>query len=63
MGFTVVRCDIIKMAEGGQIRHIFFDAGRGQLLAFMEPQGVPGIPADYDAGINADLGLPGAFYH
>ncbi|MGH8070790.1 MAG: hypothetical protein ACRERE_37255 [Candidatus Entotheonellia bacterium] len=63
MGFTVVRCDIIKMAEGGQIRHIFFDAGRGQLLAFKEPQGVPGIPADYDARINADLGLPGSFYH
>ena len=63
MGFTVVRCDIIKIAEGGQIRHIFFDTGRDQLIAFMEPQGVPGIPADYDAGINAGLGVPGSFYH
>jgi catechol 2,3-dioxygenase-like lactoylglutathione lyase family enzyme len=63
MGFTVVRCDIIKIAEGGQIRHIFFDTGRDQLIAFMEPQGVPGIPADYDAGINAGLSVPGSFYH
>src|SRR5262249_29918354 len=63
MGFKAVRCDIIKIAEGGQIRHIFFDTGRDQLLAFMEPQGVPGIPADYDAGINAGLGVPGSFYH
>ena len=63
MGFKVVRCDIIKVAEGGRIRHVFFDAGRDQLLAFMEPQEVPGIPTDYDAGINAGLGVPGSFYH
>src|SRR5262249_38195943 len=63
MGFKVVRCDIIKIADGGRIRHVFFDAGRDQLLAFMEPQEVPGIPADYDAGINAGLGVPGSFYH
>jgi catechol 2,3-dioxygenase-like lactoylglutathione lyase family enzyme len=63
MGFRVVRCDIIKIAEGGQIRHIFFDTGRDQLIAFMEPQGVPGVPVDYDAGINEGLGVPGAFYH
>lgn len=63
LGFKAVRCDIIKIAEGGQIRHVFFDAGRDQLLAFMEPQGVSGIPADYDAGINDALGVPGSFYH
>jgi catechol 2,3-dioxygenase-like lactoylglutathione lyase family enzyme len=63
MGFRVARCDIIKVAEGSQIRHIFFDTGRDQLIAFMEPQGVPGIPADYDAGINTGLGVPGSFYH
>jgi catechol 2,3-dioxygenase-like lactoylglutathione lyase family enzyme len=63
LGFKAVRCDIIKIAEGGQIRHIFFDTGRDQLLAFMEPQEVEGIPADYDAGINDGLGVPGSFYH
>ena len=29
----------------------------------LEPQGVPGIPEDYDAGINVGLGVPGSFYH
>jgi catechol 2,3-dioxygenase-like lactoylglutathione lyase family enzyme len=63
MGFKAVRCDIIKIKEGGQIRHIFFDTGRDQLIAFMEAKGVPGIPTDYDAGINRGLGVPNAFYH
>ncbi|PON19924.1 hypothetical protein C2W62_00050 [Candidatus Entotheonella serta] len=63
LGFKAVRCDIIKIAEGGQIRHIFFDTGRDQLLAFMKPQDVGGISSDYDAGINDGLGVPGSFYH
>ena len=63
LGFKAVRCDIIKVKEGGQIRHIFFDTGRDQLLAFMEARGVPGIPSDYDAGIVRGLGVPSAFYH
>ena len=63
LGFTAVRCDIITVKEGGRIRHVFFDTGRDQLLAFMEARGVPGIPAQYDAGINRGLGVPNAFYH
>jgi catechol 2,3-dioxygenase-like lactoylglutathione lyase family enzyme len=63
LGFPAVRCDILEFAEGGRIRHIFFDAGGGQLIAFMEPRSVPGIPVEYDAGINRGLGLPDAFYH
>jgi len=61
--FRPVRCDIIKVKEGGQIRHIFFDAGGDQLVAFMEARGVPGVPARYDAGINRGLGVPNSFYH
>jgi len=63
LGFRPVRCDTIRVKEGGQIRHIFFDTGRDQLIAFMEARGVPGIPAEYDAGINRGLGVPAAFYH
>jgi catechol 2,3-dioxygenase-like lactoylglutathione lyase family enzyme len=63
LGFKAVRCDILKVKEGGEIRHIFFDTGRDQLLAFMEARGVPGVPAHYDAGINRGLGVPNAFYH
>ena len=63
LGFKVVRSDIIKIKEGGRIRHIFFEVGRDQLIAFMEPKDVDAIPADYDAGINDGLGVPGPFYH
>ena len=63
LGFKPVRCDIIKIKEGGQVRHIFFDTGRDQLVAFMEARGVPGVPVEYDAGINRALGVPSAFYH
>jgi catechol 2,3-dioxygenase-like lactoylglutathione lyase family enzyme len=63
LGFKAVRCDVIKIAEGGRIRHVFFDTGRDQLIAFMEARGVPGVPSQYDAGINRGLGVPNAFYH
>jgi catechol 2,3-dioxygenase-like lactoylglutathione lyase family enzyme len=63
LGFKVVVADIIKIKEGGRLRHIFFDTGRDQLIAFLEPQGVPGVPAEYDAGINRGLGVPAGFYH
>ena len=63
LGFPAVRCDTIKVTEGGVIRHIFFDTGRDQLIAFMEARGVPGVPAQYDAGITRGLGVPSAFYH
>jgi catechol 2,3-dioxygenase-like lactoylglutathione lyase family enzyme len=63
LGFKPVVADTIKIKEGGAIRHIFFDTGRDQLLAFMESRGVPGVPVEYDAGINRGLGVPAAFYH
>jgi catechol 2,3-dioxygenase-like lactoylglutathione lyase family enzyme len=63
LGFRAVRCDIIKVKEGGRIRHVFFDTGRDQLIAFMEARGVPGVPETYDAGITRGLGVPSAFYH
>ena len=63
LGFKPVVCDTITVEEGGKIRHIFFDTGRDQLIAFMEPRDVPGVPREYDAGINLGLGLPGGIYH
>src|SRR5437667_8206707 len=63
LGFKVVRCDTMQVKEGGQIRHVFFDAGDRQLVAFMEPRGVSGIAAEFDAGINRGLGVPDMFYH
>jgi catechol 2,3-dioxygenase-like lactoylglutathione lyase family enzyme len=63
LGFKPVIADTIKIKEGGRIRHIFFDTGRNQMIAFMEPRGVPGVPAEYDAGIDHGLGVPASFYH
>jgi len=63
LGFAVVVADTVTIKEGGRIRHIFFDAGRDQLIAFMEPRGVPDVPMEYDAGINRGLGVPASFYH
>jgi len=63
LGFRAVVADTIKVKEGGRIRHMFFDIGRDQLIAFMEPRGVPEVPAEFDASINRGLGVPAAFYH
>jgi len=63
LGFKAVVADTIKIEEGGYLRHLFFDVGCGQLIAFLEPHGVSGVPASYDAGINRGLGVPAAFYH
>ena len=63
LGFKPVVADRIKITEGGHLRHLFFDVGHDQLLAFLEPEDVPDVPADYDAGINRGLGVPAAFYH
>jgi catechol 2,3-dioxygenase-like lactoylglutathione lyase family enzyme len=63
LGFRQVVADTIKINEGGCIRHIFFEVGRGQLIGFMAPDGVPGVPSEYDAGINRGLGVPASFYH
>ena len=63
LGFKPVVADTITIKEGGHLRHMFLDVGGGQLIAFLEPNGVPDIPAKYDAGINRGLGVPAGFYH
>src|SRR6202008_696963 len=63
LGFRPVVADTITIQEGGHLRHMFFDVGGGQHIAFLEPNGVPDVPAKYDAGINRGLGVPAGFYH
>ena len=63
LGFKAVRCDIIKVKEGGEIHHVFFDTGQKQLLAFMSPRGVPGAPTESNGGINRQMGMPEGVYH
>lgn len=63
LGFRRVIDDRIHVVEGGSCRHVFFDVGEEQSIGFLEPQGVPGMATDYDAGINQGLGLPDWVYH
>ena len=44
LGFKAVVADVLRIKEGGTLRHIFFDVGRDQLIAFMEANDVPGVP-------------------
>jgi catechol 2,3-dioxygenase-like lactoylglutathione lyase family enzyme len=39
LGFKPVVADTIRIEEGGHLRHIFFDVGGAQLIAFLEPSG------------------------
>src|SRR5260370_11476877 len=63
LGFKPVVADTINVKEGRHLRHIFFDVGCDQLIAFLEPNGVPDVPAKYDAGINRGLAVPPGFHH
>ena len=63
LGFAAVRCDTYEVKEGGRLRHIFFDAGNGHLISFLEAQDVAIIAEEFDAGITDGLGVPNFFYH
>ncbi len=63
LGFPVLIHERMLMQEGGTVEHIFFDCGGGCALAFMQWQGVPGVPSDYDCSINHGLGVPRGTFH
>ncbi len=63
LGFPVLSAGIYRIEEGGHFRHIHFDIGEGQLLSFLEPNDLSGIPSRFETDINSPLGLPPVFYH
>ncbi|MGH7916452.1 MAG: VOC family protein [Candidatus Binataceae bacterium] len=63
LGWTIAWCDVLEPPEGGRIRHAFLDSGDGELVAFMCPERVPGIPQEFKTDINSAQNLPPAFYH
>jgi catechol 2,3-dioxygenase-like lactoylglutathione lyase family enzyme len=63
LGFPARVCELIEPETGGVIRHAFLDAGRGELIAFMECNEVRGVEANFDAGINRGLGIRGGLIH
>lgn len=63
LGFPVVRGDIMEIEDVGQIQHLFFDIGGGQLIAFMSGENAETFPAEFDTSISRGLGLPDGVYH
>jgi len=63
LGFQTRVCEMIHPPGGGAIRHAFIDIGQNQMLAFMEPNHVRGVPDDFDPGINKGLGIPAGIIH
>ncbi len=63
LGWEVGWCDVLEPPEGGRIKHVFLDTGDGTFFAFMCPERVPGLPAEFATDINSAQGLPSAFYH
>ncbi len=63
LGFPLVRADLVELGTRGRMKHYFFDAGSGQLIGFMSGEHVNGYPKEFDAGINAGLGLAQGVYH
>src|SRR5436309_13133435 len=47
LGFKPVRCDIIKVKEGGQIRNSFLNTGGDRLIASLKAAAVRGWRATY----------------
>jgi len=63
LGFPHVVESVTRVTSGGTVREVYFEIGEGQFIVFMEAKDVPGIPADYDTGINRALGVPLGMYH
>jgi catechol 2,3-dioxygenase-like lactoylglutathione lyase family enzyme len=63
LGWKVSWCDVLEPPGGGRIKHAFMDTGDGTLVAFMCPEKVQGIPAEFKTDINSTQNLPPAFYH
>ena len=63
LGFPLVAAGIYEVTEGGRLRHAYFDTGSGQLLSFIEPRGISGVPDDFETAINPVLNVPDVLYH
>lgn len=61
LGFPAVVDTTGHIEEGGQLRHLFFRCGDGQLIAFMEAQGIDGLDSPGDVAKAA--GVPDPLLH
>jgi catechol 2,3-dioxygenase-like lactoylglutathione lyase family enzyme len=57
MGFTLDRIVCAPSPEQGWARHVFYDTGNGEMIAFWDLHDDPAL-GDFDASISRGLGLP-----
>ena len=57
MGFTLDRVVAAPSPERGWARHVFYDTGNGQMIAFWDLHDDPAV-AEFDPSISRGLGLP-----
>jgi len=57
MGFTLVKIAVGPTGEQGFAKHLFYDTGNGELMAFWDLHD-PGLPDDWSPAIATALGLP-----
>src|SRR5258708_28888803 len=62
MGFKLVKLVAAPTPEGGWAKHVFYDTGNGEMIAFWELH-VDAIGKDFDADLNRAVGLPSWVNH
>jgi catechol 2,3-dioxygenase-like lactoylglutathione lyase family enzyme len=57
MGFSLDRVNTAPTPEGGWARHVFYDTGNGEMIAFWDIHDDPHV-GDFQPSISKGLGLP-----
>jgi catechol 2,3-dioxygenase-like lactoylglutathione lyase family enzyme len=57
MGFELVKVEVAPAGEGGWAKHLFYDTGNGELIAFWDFHDA-GLPDEWSPAISDGLGLP-----
>jgi catechol 2,3-dioxygenase-like lactoylglutathione lyase family enzyme len=57
MGFTLAKVEIAPAGEKGFAKHLFYDSGGGELIAFWDFHDA-GLPEVWSSAISEGLGLP-----
>ena len=57
MGFALVRVEVGPAGERGFAKHLFYDTGNGEMIAFWDFHD-PDLAPDWDPAISTALGLP-----
>jgi catechol 2,3-dioxygenase-like lactoylglutathione lyase family enzyme len=57
MGFSLERVEIGRSGDSGFAKHLFYDTGNGEMIAFWDFHD-PDLPADWSPAISTGAGLP-----